>query len=119
MSSGILGLPVGTGLLVSLLNLCFKPSTPQGVCLLLNTSCTSFHASMSIGRICSMVFNRVVVSAFVKPLPHLIDVGGCRLGMVKVVGKMQKNWLNKGFCITFVFHEIKWFLPLSFHEMQM
>ena len=91
MSSGILGLPVGTGLLVSLLNLRFRPSTPQKVCLLLSRSCTSFHPSASIGRMCSMVFSRVVVSAFVKPLPRLVDVGGLRLGMVKVVEKTQKT----------------------------
>ena len=38
-----------------------------------------------------MVFNQAVVSAFVKPLPRLVDVGGLRLGMVKVVGKMRKT----------------------------
>ena len=38
-----------------------------------------------------MAFNKVVVSAFVKPLPHLVDVGGLRPGMVKVVRKMQKT----------------------------
>ena len=37
-----------------------------------------------------MVFNKVFVSAFVKPLPRLIDVGGLRPGMVKVVRKTQK-----------------------------
>ena len=38
-----------------------------------------------------MVFNKVVVSAFIKPLPCLVDVGGLQLGMVKVVQKMQKT----------------------------
>ena len=87
----MLGLPIGTGLLVSLLNLHFKPSTLQGECLLLKILCTSFQASTSIGGIYSIAFNRVVVSAFVKPLPHLVDAGGWQLGMVKVVGKTQKT----------------------------
>ena len=40
-----------------------------------------------------MAFNKVgvVVSAFVKPLPCLVDAGGLRPGMVKVVRKMQKT----------------------------
>ena len=38
-----------------------------------------------------MVFHKVVVSAFLKPLPCLIDVGGLRLGMVKVVKKCKKQ----------------------------
>ena len=54
-----------------------------------------------------MAFNKVVVSAFVKPLPRLVDVGGLQPGMVKVAQKTAKNWLKKGFCITFAFHEIK------------
>ena len=37
-----------------------------------------------------MAFNKVVVSAFVKPLPRLVDVGGLQPGIAKVVRKTQK-----------------------------
>ena len=56
-SSGIFGLPVGTGLLASLLNFLLRPSTPRGECLLLKMSWTSVHPSASIGRIRSIAFN--------------------------------------------------------------
>ena len=54
-----------------------------------------------------MVFNKVVVSAFIKILPCLIDVGGLQPGMVKVVRKMRKTGWRRDF------------LLLLFHEMQM
>ena len=54
-----------------------------------------------------MAFNKEVVSAFVKPLPHLVDVGGLTTWHGKSCSKNAKNWLKKGFCITFAFHEIK------------
>ena len=38
-----------------------------------------------------MVYNKVIVSAFVKPLPRLVDVGGLRPGMVKVVQKTRET----------------------------
>ena len=38
-----------------------------------------------------MAFNKVVVSDFIKPLPRLVDAGGLRPGMVKVVRKTRKT----------------------------
>ena len=43
-----------------------------------------------------MVFNKVVVSAFIKPLPCLIDVGGLRLGMVKELLEKCKKQVEQG-----------------------
>ena len=77
--------------MASLFNFLLRPSTPRGECLLLKMSWTSVHPSASIGRIHSIAFNKVVVSAFVKPLPCLIDAGGLQLGMVKVIRKTQKT----------------------------